>query len=187
MMITLAQSPVEILECFPVMQQLRSHLPSSEFVEQVQQQFDRGYHLAYLKHNDIVVAVAGFHLSVNLAWGRFLYVEDLVVDEGSRSQQFGEQLFQWLVNFAQQRDCQQLHLDSGVQRFDAHRFYLRQRLKKRSGKPCIRGMRITVYDVLSYLASGMTQAEILADFPYLTQEDILACLSYAANDSDRLS
>lgn len=51
---------------------------------------------------------------------------------------------------------------------------------KRGGKPCIRGMRITVYDVLEYLASGMTQQEILNDFPYLTQEDILACLSFAA-------
>jgi uncharacterized protein (DUF433 family) len=52
---------------------------------------------------------------------------------------------------------------------------------KRGGKPCIRGMRITVYDVLSYLASGMTYEEILDDFPYLTQEDILACLGYAAD------
>jgi uncharacterized protein (DUF433 family) len=52
---------------------------------------------------------------------------------------------------------------------------------KRGGKPCIRGMRITVYDVLSYLASGMTYEEILDNFPYLTQEDILACLSYAAD------
>jgi len=51
---------------------------------------------------------------------------------------------------------------------------------KRGGKPCIRGMRITVYDVLEYLASGMTHQEILRDFPYLTQEDILACLSFAA-------
>ena len=51
---------------------------------------------------------------------------------------------------------------------------------KRGGKPCIRGMRITVYDVLEYLASGMTQQEILADFPYLTRDDILACLSFAA-------
>jgi len=51
---------------------------------------------------------------------------------------------------------------------------------KRGGKPCIRGMRITVYDVLGYLASGMTYDEILSDFPYLTQEDILACLEYAA-------
>jgi uncharacterized protein (DUF433 family) len=52
---------------------------------------------------------------------------------------------------------------------------------KRGGKPCIRGMRITVYDVLSYLASGMTQDQILEDFPYLTREDILACLSFASD------
>ena len=52
---------------------------------------------------------------------------------------------------------------------------------KRGGKPCIRGMRITVYDVLSYLAAGMTEEEILQDFPYLTKEDILACYSYAAD------
>ena len=52
---------------------------------------------------------------------------------------------------------------------------------KRGGKPCIRGMRITVYDVLEYLASGMTKEEVLADFPYLTEEDILACLAYAAD------
>lgn len=51
---------------------------------------------------------------------------------------------------------------------------------KRGGKPCIRGMRMTVYDVLEYLASGMSQAEILDDFPYLTQTDILACLWFAA-------
>ena len=52
---------------------------------------------------------------------------------------------------------------------------------KRGGKPCIRRMRITVYDVLFYLASGMTYEEVLDDFPCLTQEDILACLSYAAD------
>ncbi len=52
---------------------------------------------------------------------------------------------------------------------------------KRGGKPCIRGMRMTVHDVLEYLASGMSNDEILADFPYLTEEDILACLAYAAD------
>ncbi len=51
---------------------------------------------------------------------------------------------------------------------------------KRGGKPGIRGMRITVYDVLEYLASGMTHQEILNDFPYLTEDDIRACLSFAA-------
>ena len=57
---------------------------------------------------------------------------------------------------------------------------------KRSGKPCVRGLRITVYDVLEYLASGMTHQEILADFPDLTEEDIRACLAYAA-DRERKS
>jgi uncharacterized protein (DUF433 family) len=52
---------------------------------------------------------------------------------------------------------------------------------KRSGKPCIRGLRVTVYDVLEYLASGMSKEEILSDFPYLTGEDILACLAFAAD------
>jgi uncharacterized protein (DUF433 family) len=52
---------------------------------------------------------------------------------------------------------------------------------KRGGKPCIRNMRITVYDVLDYLASGMTREEILDDFPYLTAADIQACLQYAAD------
>ena len=57
---------------------------------------------------------------------------------------------------------------------------------KRSGKPCVRGMRITVSDVLDYLASGMTEAEILADFPDLNSEDIRACLAFAAERERRL-
>ena len=56
---------------------------------------------------------------------------------------------------------------------------------KRGGQPCIRGMRITVDDVLSYLASGMTEEEVLSDFPELTHEDILACLSFAADREGR--
>jgi uncharacterized protein (DUF433 family) len=52
---------------------------------------------------------------------------------------------------------------------------------KRSGKPCIRGLRITVYDVLGYLAAGMTRKEITDDFPELTEEDITACLGFAAD------
>ncbi len=57
---------------------------------------------------------------------------------------------------------------------------------KRGGKPCIRGLRITVYDVLDYLASGMTVEEILADFPDLTAEDIRACLAFAADRERRV-
>ena len=57
---------------------------------------------------------------------------------------------------------------------------------KRSGKPCIRGLRITVYDILEYLAGGMTNEQILRDFPYLTAEDIQACLAYAADREKQL-
>lgn len=52
---------------------------------------------------------------------------------------------------------------------------------KRGGKACIRGMRITVYDVLGYLAAGMTHREVLDEFPYLREEDIFACLAYVAD------
>jgi uncharacterized protein (DUF433 family) len=58
---------------------------------------------------------------------------------------------------------------------------------KRSGKPCIRGMRITVQDVLEYLAGGMSEDEILSDFPELTHEDIRACLAFAANRERQLA
>ncbi|HTW22587.1 MAG TPA: DUF433 domain-containing protein [Candidatus Aquilonibacter sp.] len=57
---------------------------------------------------------------------------------------------------------------------------------KRGGKPCIRGLRVTVYDVLEYLASGMSHADILRELPFLTEEDIRACLAYAA-DRERTS
>ena len=57
---------------------------------------------------------------------------------------------------------------------------------KRGGKPCIRGLRITVYDVLEYLASGMSETEMLADFPDLTSDDIRACLAFAADRERRL-
>ena len=56
---------------------------------------------------------------------------------------------------------------------------------KRRGQPCIRGLRITVYDVLDYLASGMTHQELLYDFPYLTEDDIRACLAFAADRERR--
>ena len=57
---------------------------------------------------------------------------------------------------------------------------------KRGGKPCIRGLRITVYDILEYLASGMTESEILSDFPGLTCEDVRACLAFAADRERRM-
>jgi uncharacterized protein (DUF433 family) len=67
-----------------------------------------------------------------------------------------------------------------------YRDYITIEPDKRSGKPCIRGMRITVQDVLEYLASGMREEEILDDFPDLTREDIKACLAFAADRERKL-
>ena len=125
--IQLAISVAEIEQCFPVMSQLRSHLGTDDFVQQVQAQMETGYQLAYI-HDAQVIGVAGFEISTNLAWGKYLYLADLVVDEGVRSQGYGEALFTWLIKYAQKQNCQQFHLDSGVQRFAAHRFYLRHKM-----------------------------------------------------------
>lgn len=65
--------------------------------------------------------------------------------------------------------------------------YITIEADKRGGKPCIRGMRITVYDILEYLASGMSEDEILQDFPDLTKDDIRACLAFAANRERELT
>jgi GNAT superfamily N-acetyltransferase len=102
-----------------------------ELVKQVQrQQRQRGYRLVagYGKaaREEEVVAVAGFTFRENLAAGRHMYVEDLVVDSNCRSRGVGTSLFAWLEQEAQKCGCDSIHLDSGLQRIDAHRFYEQQ-------------------------------------------------------------
>jgi GNAT superfamily N-acetyltransferase len=125
--IKLAISVAEIEQCFPVISQLRSHLVADDFVPQVQAQMEQGYQLAYI-HDTQVLGAAGFNIANNLAWGKYLYLADLVVDSRVRSQGYGDALFTWLIKYAQKHNCQQFHLDSGVQRFAAHRFYLRHKM-----------------------------------------------------------
>ena len=125
MSIRIATTDTEILSCHPVMTHLRPRYSSSEFLARVRQQEGEGYELAMLVDQDRVVAVAGFRLGHNLAWGKYLYIDDLVTDATRRSEGHGERLMGWLVETARKRGCAELHLDSGVQRYGAHRFYLR--------------------------------------------------------------
>ncbi|WP_310489698.1 GNAT family N-acetyltransferase [Chamaesiphon sp. VAR_69_metabat_338] len=128
--ISLAISIEEITACFPVIRELRTHLEIADFITQVQRQQQQfNYQLIYLRVDDSIQTVAGFRMSESLAWGKFLYVDDLVSRSESRSHGYGTKLFNWLVNYARSQDCQQLTLDSGVQRFAAHRFYLRYRMQ----------------------------------------------------------
>jgi GNAT superfamily N-acetyltransferase len=126
--IRLAKTDEDILSGFPVMRQLRLHLIRDEFVARVRRQEKDGYCLALLEENGQVRAVTGFRLGESLSWGKYLYVDDLVTDESERSHGYGQHLFDWLLDFARARGCEQVHLDSGVQRFGAHRFYLRNRM-----------------------------------------------------------
>lgn len=127
--IELQNTDVEIEACYDVMGELRPHLSRQQFMEQVGRQREQGYKLVGLSLRGEVVALAGFRLSECLAWGRFLYVDDLVTKEKVRHSGFGGKLFEWLIHFARENNCRALHLDSGVQRFDAHRFYLENGMK----------------------------------------------------------
>jgi GNAT superfamily N-acetyltransferase len=126
--IQLAESDEDVLRCFPVMRQLRTHLVEAEFVAIVRRQKAGGYRLAFLEKKGDVVSVAGFRFIDNLAAGRILYVDDLATDDASRSRGNGGRLFAWLVERAGEECCSYLELDSGVQRFAAHRFYLSRRM-----------------------------------------------------------
>ena len=128
MSIQLAESDFQILGCFPVISQLRPHLEQAKFLEQVRYQMKERYQLVFLKIEEQTLAVAGFRISTCLALGNFLYIDDLVVDEFNRSHSYGQQLFQWLIEYAINHECKHLSLDSSVQRFAAHRFYLMQRM-----------------------------------------------------------
>ena len=124
----LAESDNEIASCYQVMAELRPHIPREDFVERVKRQAAQGYLLAGLCDEERVVSVAGFRMAENLAWGRYLYVDDLVTAAEHRSKGYGDMLFDWLVEFARLHHRDELHLDSGVHRFGAHRFYLRRRM-----------------------------------------------------------
>lgn len=134
MKLAFADTVQEKRACFPVIQQLRPHIQDGVvFLEQVERQAEQFYRLAYVEDGGVVQAVAGFRIGETLAWGKFLYVDDLVTNELTRSKGYGKALLDFLFQHAQTQACAQFHLDSGVQRFEAHAFYFRE------------GMRITGY------------------------------------------
>ena len=116
----------EIAKCFPVMLELRPHLEKESFVRLIRDMENGGYKLAYIEESKEVVAVAGYRIFTNLAWGKNLYVDDLVTSERYRSKGHGESMLDWLRSIARDNDCKYFHLDSGTQRHQAHKFYFRQ-------------------------------------------------------------
>lgn len=126
--IRLANTDEEIASTFAVMRQLRPHIAEQDYVPLVKQHMEGGYLLAFLQDGGRVCAAAGFRITDSLAWGHHVYVNDLISDEAARSAGYGAALLDWVASYAKERGCTQLHLDSGVQRHGAHRFYLRERM-----------------------------------------------------------
>ena len=124
--IYLAKKDEEIEKCFSLMSKLRTHLQEENFVFDVREQMNEGYKLFYLCKGSQILSLAGCKISTNLAWGKHLYIADLISDETLRSKGHGKALLDHLVTFAKEEGCKEIHLDSGVQRFMAHKFYLRE-------------------------------------------------------------
>ena len=130
MKIRQAGTDKEVAACYPVMRELRPHISENEFVNRVRRQEKDGYSLMLVEVDNDIVAIAGFRIGENLAWGRFLYVDDLVTTAKHRSKGFGAKLLSWLRDYAIAENCRQFHLDSGIHREGAHRFYEREGMSK---------------------------------------------------------
>jgi GNAT superfamily N-acetyltransferase len=125
-----ATTEEHIRSCYPVMHQLRPHLSDEDaFLIQVQRQREQGYLLAYLLVQGKVKAVMGYRFLEFLAWGKVLYIDDLITDSNVQRAGYGSTLLRWVIEEAKKAGCDQVHLDSGSHRHDAHRLYLNHGFK----------------------------------------------------------
>ncbi|MBI3678222.1 MAG: GNAT family N-acetyltransferase [Proteobacteria bacterium] len=115
---------------YPVMCELRPHIKTpEEFIERVKRQkAASGWRLIYVEDVGEPVAAASFRISEWLAWGKALYVDDLIALESHRGKGFAEALMTWMEDHARKEGCSEFHLDSGTFRLGAHRFYHRLKL-----------------------------------------------------------
>lgn len=127
--IKVVESDKEILSTFTIMKSLRENLKRKNYVTSLKTQQKEGFKIVMLAARDKVKAVGGFRILNNLGRGKFLYVDDLVTKPEDRSKGYGSILFDWLKKYANDNNCKQVVLDSGVQRFGAHKFYLEKGMK----------------------------------------------------------
>ena len=127
--LAVAESDDEIRAAFEVLRQLRTHFTSADLLlAQIRRQESQGYRLLCARREVKVVGCAGFRRLESLFAGRYLYGDDLVTSEQERSTGVGKALLGYLAALGRAEGREELHLDSGVQRKDAHRFYHREDL-----------------------------------------------------------
>jgi len=124
-----AQTDEQILSCFDLLKILRPDLEVNGFVERVHNQEKEGYKLIFISDQEGVRSVAGFRIANFLAWGKVLYVDDLITSPEARGTGFGTHLLKWLMGEAKRAGCDAIHLDTGIEMGEAHRLYLNLGMK----------------------------------------------------------
>lgn len=125
--IEIAKDSSSIKACFPAFKELRPHLQDAEtFQEAVLRQRGQGYTIAYIKDEEGVAACIGYRVFDMLAWGKVLYIDDLITCESSRGKGYGSVLLSHALSEGKSLECDEVHLDTGYTRHDAHRAYLKQ-------------------------------------------------------------
>jgi GNAT superfamily N-acetyltransferase len=121
------KSPEDITRTFDTFLELRPSLLNIEtFVKQVIDQQKEGYEILAIQENDEIIACMGFRIITMLAWGKILYIDDLITSAKHRQKGCGKKLLNSATEIAKKRGCSQIHLDSGYHRHEAHKTYLKQ-------------------------------------------------------------
>ncbi|NGX39884.1 MAG: hypothetical protein KR126chlam1_01221 [Chlamydiae bacterium] len=124
-----AQSDEEIMKCFDILKVLRPHLEKEEFVNLVRTLEKEGYKLIFIADAKGVKSAAGYRITSHLAWGKVLYIDDLITLPEARGTGFGTHLIKWLMGEAKKNSCDGIHLDTGIRHEEAHRLYLNLGMK----------------------------------------------------------
>jgi GNAT superfamily N-acetyltransferase len=119
-----ALSKEDFIACWQVMKELRPNLTEDTYLALILHMLDEGYKMIYIKHEDQVASCCGYRYETQLHRGKSIYIDDLVTAPTARGKGFGGALLKYVFDEAREAGCQSVHLDSGVQRFAAHRLYL---------------------------------------------------------------
>lgn len=129
MQIKIAQTKEDFLKCFNVMQALRPHLTSELLLELLPQMQKENYSLIFIEENGKAISACGFRYLTSLFDGRYIYIDDLSTLPEARGKGYAGALFDYVVEKAKSENLSAVHLDSGHQRYDAHRLYLNKKMK----------------------------------------------------------
>jgi GNAT superfamily N-acetyltransferase len=126
MIVRLAKTDDDLMRAFPAVNALRPALTPETYLPMVKRMMNNGFHLAMLElENGTVASIGGFRIDEMFHRGKGVYVDDLSTLEEHRSKGYGEKVLDFIVAYCKEKGCECIHLDSGVQRFRAHRFYLK--------------------------------------------------------------